>query len=158
MSVLDKLNEQLNYEYESAYIYKQMAIFADSQDLPGFKHWLNKQAQEEVEHAEKMVEFLSDVGYDVKLTGMSAPKCEYSDIKEVVADAFAHEKEVTARINEIYDLAVEENDRRVVSFIQWYIDEQVEEEANFDALTTRLERINGNWGGMYILDHELHRR
>ncbi|MDO4593762.1 MAG: ferritin [Tissierellia bacterium] len=155
--VLDKLNEQMNFEYESAYIYKQMAMYADDIDLPGFAHWLNAQSREEIEHAEKMLDFLQDVGYEAKLTGMSEPKADYENIEEVVKTAFDHEKEVTRRINEIADLAREE-DKRVYSFIQWYIDEQVEEEANFDQLTTRLERINGNWSGLYILDGELKHR
>ena len=151
---LEMLNEQMSFEYESAYIYKQMEIFADGYDLPGFAHWLKKQSMEEIEHAEKMKSFLLDVGYDAKLLEMKTPKNDYKDIHEVIETAYEHEKEVTRRIQEIAEVA-KEDDKRVYSFIQWYIDEQVEEEANFSHLLAMLERAKGNWGGMYIIDGQL---
>lgn len=156
--VLEKLNEQMNFEYLSAWSYKAMEIFAADYDLKGFEHWFAKQAQEEVEHAEKMKAFLLEVDYKPTLTDIKAPKSDFSTIEEAVNEAYEHEKEVTRRINEIAKLAYDEDERRVFSFIQWYIDEQVEEEDNFRYLLTRLERAKDNWGALYILDSELLRR
>ena len=155
--VLDLLNDQMNFEYESAYVYKAMAAYTDSLDLDGFTHWFDGQVHEEIEHGEKMKHFLQEVGYDVRYKAIPEPKHDYESLLEVFKSALDHEKEVTRRIHEIAEAAREE-DPRVYSFIQWYIDEQVEEEDSVAKIITRLERINGNWGGIYILNGQLGRR
>ncbi|WP_296114334.1 ferritin [uncultured Anaerococcus sp.] len=155
--VLDLLNDQMNFEYESAYVYKAMAAYTDSLDLDGFTHWFDGQVREEIEHGEKMKDFLQEVGYDIRYKAMPEPKHDYDSLLDVFKAALDHEKEVTKRIHEIAEVAKEE-DARVYSFIQWYIDEQVEEEDSVGKIITRLERINGNWGGIYILDGQLGRR
>ena len=155
--VLDLLNDQMNFEYESAYVYKAMAAYTDSLDLDGFTHWFDGQVHEEIEHGEKMKHFLQEVGYDVRYKAIPEPKHDYESLLEVFKAALDHEKEVTKRIHEIAEAAREE-DPRVYSFIQWYIDEQVEEEDSVSKIITRLERINGNWGGIYILNGQLGRR
>lgn len=155
--VLDLLNDQMNFEYESAYVYKAMAAYTDSLDLDGFTHWFDGQVHEEIEHGEKMKHFLQEVGYDVRYKAIPEPKHDYESLLEVFKAALDHEKEVTKRIHEIAEAAREE-DPRVYSFIQWYIDEQVEEEDSVAKIITRLERINGNWGGIYILNGQLGRR
>ncbi len=155
--VLDLLNDQMNFEYESAYVYKAMAAYTDSLDLDGFTHWFDGQVHEEIEHGEKMKHFLQEVGYDVRYKAIPEPKHDYESLLEVFKAALDHEKEVTRRIHEIAEAAREE-DPRVYSFIQWYIDEQVEEEDSVAKIITRLERINGNWGGIYILNGQLGRR
>ena len=155
--VLELLNDQMNFEYESAYVYKAMAAYTDSLDLDGFTHWFDGQVHEEIEHGEKMKHFLQEVGYDVRYKAIPEPKHDYESLLEVFKAALDHEKEVTRRIHEIAEAAKEE-DSRVYSFIQWYIDEQVEEEDSVAKIITRLERINGNWGGVYILNGQLGRR
>lgn len=155
--VLELLNDQMNFEYESAYVYKAMAAYTDSLDLDGFTHWFDGQVHEEIEHGEKMKHFLQEVGYDVRYKAIPEPKHDYESLLEVFKAALDHEKEVTRRIHEIAEAAKEE-DPRVYSFIQWYIDEQVEEEDSVAKIITRLERINGNWGGIYILNGQLGRR
>lgn len=155
--VLELLNDQMNFEYESAYVYKAMAAYTDSLDLDGFTHWFDGQVHEEIEHGEKMKHFLQEVGYDVRYKAIPEPKHDYESLLEVFKAALDHEKEVTRRIHEIAEAAREE-DPRVYSFIQWYIDEQVEEEDSVAKIITRLERINGNWGGIYILNGQLGRR
>lgn len=155
--VLELLNDQMNFEYESAYVYKAMAAYTDSLDLDGFTHWFDGQVHEEIEHGEKMKHFLQEVGYDVRYKAIPEPKHDYESLLEVFKAALDHEKEVTKRIHEIAEAAREE-DPRVYSFIQWYIDEQVEEEDSVAKIITRLERINGNWGGIYILNGQLGRR
>lgn len=152
--VLDLLNEQMNFEYESAYVYKVMAAYTDSLELDGFTHWFDGQVREEIEHGEKMKNFLQEVGYEVRYKAIAEPKHDYEGLVEVFKAALDHEKEVTRRIHEIAEVAKSE-DPRVYSFIQWYINEQVEEEDTVAKIITRLERINGNWGGIYILDGQL---
>ena len=152
--VLDLLNDQMNFEYESAYVYKAMAAYTDRLELDGFTHWFDGQVREEIGHGEKMKNFLQEVGYDVRYKAIAEPKFDYESLVDVFKAALEHEKEVTRRIYEIAEVAKSE-DPRVYSFIQWYINEQVEEEDTVAKIITRLERINGNWGGIYILDGQL---
>lgn len=152
--VLDLLNDQMNFEYESAYVYKAMAAYTDRLELDGFTHWFDGQVREEIGHGEKMKNFLQEVGYDVRYKAIPEPKYDYESLVDVFKAALDHEKEVTRRIHEIAEVAKSE-DPRVYSFIQWYINEQVEEEDTVAKIITRLERINGNWGGIYILDGQL---
>ena len=155
--VLDLLNEQMNFEYESAYIYKAMAAYTDRLELDGFTNWFDQQVKEEIEHGEAMKHFLQEVGYDVRYKAIGEPQYDYESLVDVFKAALDHEKEVTRRITEIAKLAREE-DLRVFSFLKGFIDEQVEEEDTVGKIVTRLERINGNWGGIYILDGQLGRR
>ena len=155
--VLDLLNEQMNFEYESAYIYKAMAAYTDRLELDGFTHWFDEQVKEEIEHGEAMKHFLQEVGYDLRYKAIAEPQYDYESLVDVFKAALAHEKEVTRRITEIAELAKDE-DLRVFSFLKGFIDEQVEEEDSVGKILTRLERINGNWGVIYILDGQLARR
>lgn len=156
--VLEMINEQMNFELQSAYEYKAMQIYADDEDFEGFAHWFGQQVREEIEHAEKMTKFLLEVGYKPVYEAIQAPNTEFSDLLDVTKKALEHEKEVTRRVQAIAKAAREEGDERVISFIKWFIDEQVEEEDTFNKLVTRLERINGNYGGLYILDGQLAHR
>ena len=156
--VLEMINEQMNFELQSAYEYKAMQIYADDEDFEGFAHWFGQQVREEIEHAEKMTKFLLEVGYKPVYEAIQAPNTEFSDLLDVTKKAFEHEKEVTIRVHAIAKAAREEGDERVISFIKWFIDEQVEEEDTFNKLVTRLERINGNYVGLYILDGQLAHR
>lgn len=152
--VLDLLNDQMNFEYESAYVYKAMAAYTDRLELDGFTHWFDSQVREEIGHGEAMKHFLQEVGYDVRYKAIAEPKYDYESLVDVFKAALDHEKEVTRRITEIAEIAKDE-DLRVFSFIKGFIDEQVEEEDSVAKIITRLERINGNWGGIYILDGQL---
>lgn len=156
-NVLDLLNEQMNFEYESAYIYKAMSAYTDDLDLDGFTKWLDIQVEEEIMHGEGMRKFLQSVGYKPHYKVIAEPKDDYSSVLEVLKTALDHEKEVTRRIIEISNAAREE-DARVFSFIQWYIDEQVEEEENFTKMITRMERVGDDWHSIYMLDQELGQR
>lgn len=155
--VLELLNEQMNFEFESAYIYKAMSAFTDDLDLDGFTKWLDIQVEEEVMHGEGMRKFLQSVGYKPHYKAIPEPKDDYRSILEVIKTALEHEKEVTKRITEIADKA-REQDARVFSFIQWYIDEQIEEEENFTKMVSRLERVGDDWHSIYMLDQELSQR
>lgn len=156
--LLDMVNEQMNFELQSAYEYKAMQIYADDAEFEGFANWFGEQVKEEVEHTLKMERFLLEVGYKPVYKNLEQPDNEFKDLLDVARTALDHEKEVTRRIHEIAKAAREEGDERVISFIKWYVDEQVEEEDTFGKLVTRLERINGNYGGLYILDGQLAKR
>lgn len=155
--ILELLNEQMNFEFESAYIYKAMSAYTDDLDLDGFTKWLDLQVEEEIMHGEGMREFLQSVGYKPHYTAIPEPKSDYKSVLDVMKTALEHEKEVTKRITNISNESRSE-DPRVFSFIQWYIDEQVEEEENFNKIITRLERVGDDWHSVYMLDQELGQR
>lgn len=150
------INKQLNFELESAHVYLAMQNYFSAITLNGFAHWFNVQYKEEVEHAEKFMEYLNDRGARVEVTGFPSPKNEFNSVLEVLETSLNHEKEVTKRINGLMDLAVELKDYPTVSLLQWYIDEQVEEEASFSELIDKVKMMDGK--GLYILDRELAHR
>lgn len=160
--LIKALNEQLNFEIESAYVYKGMANWLASQDWNGFSHFMNKQTYEELEHAQKLEHFLLEIGETIELEAVPQPKNEYSNVKEIMETALNHEKEVTSRFNNLMDLAREVDDKRVEIFLQWFITEQVEEEAGFEAILVKLNRLTGkdctNITGLYMLNAELGQR
>jgi ferritin len=153
--VLDMINEQMSFEIESALIYKAMEVYAADIELEGFSHWLDTQAEEELLHAEGMKDFLLSVGYKPVYKSIPEPKADFEDILDVMKQAYEHEKLVSSKIKEIAKAAREEDDERVISFIKLYIDEQVEEEDTFSKVVTKLERINGNWPSLYLMDAEM---
>ena len=152
------LNEQYNFEVSSGYIYYSMANYVKDKGMDGFAHFFNKQAEEEFAHAEKLRQFLFEIDARPELEGIEKPEVEFGTFTETFKAAYEHEQEVTRRINDLYELSVEEKDHRVTSLLQWYVDEQVEEEDNFRGIIERLERINESWAGLYIYDAELGRR
>lgn len=154
----DALNEQMNFELESAYIYASMSAYLDSLNMKGMVHFMDHQAKEEMEHAEKFKKFLQETGYGVKYRAIDPGDGKFASIDEVFKKALAHEKLVTSRIHALADQAREEKELRVQNMIAWFVDEQIEEEETFSMLVERLERINGQWNGLYILDGELARR
>lgn len=156
--LLKGLNEQYNFEIESGYIYISMAHHVKEKGMDGFAHFFYKQAQEEFEHAEKLRNFLFEIDEKPVLEGIKKPQEDFGNFTETFKTALEHEKEVTKRIHKLVDLSVEENDHRVTSLLQWYVDEQVEEEDNFRAIIEKLERINEAWAGLYLFDSELGRR
>lgn len=153
-----KLEGQMNFEIESAYIYMGMASYLKNEGYDGMSHFMMEQAKEEMEHAMKFYEFLNDVGEHVVFGAIPAPKAEYKNVLDVFKSAFEHEKEVTRRIHELYWQAEEKKNLPAMRLLDWYVHEQVEEEANFDDIVTKLERAHENFGALYILDQELGRR
>lgn len=151
--MIKAINKQLNFELESAHVYLAMQNYFASVSLSGFEHWFNVQYKEEVEHAEKFMSYLNDRGARVEITGFSSPKNEFNSVLEVLEASLNHEKEVTRRINELMAMAIELKDYATISFLNWYVDEQVEEEANFSALIDKVKMMDGK--GIYILDREL---
>ena len=158
MNILEALNEQVNCELESAYIYSSMASWFNNEELPGMESFMKKQAMEEIEHADKMISFLQNLGHKVVYRPINPGDGNYKDIYDVFNSALKHEKVVTAAINHLVKQAREEGDLRVESFLQWYVNEQVEEEAGFESILTKLSRVKDNWSGIYIFDGQLGQR
>ena len=154
----DNLNEQMNFEFESAYIYATMSAYLDELNMKGMTHFIDKQVHEEMEHAGKIKAFLQETGHGIKYRTLNPGDGKFDSIDDVFKKALAHEKVVTSRIHALVDEAREEADQRVLNLLAWFVDEQIEEEDTFGVLVERLERIAGHWNGLYILDRELSAR
>lgn len=151
----DAINEQINWEFYSAHLYLAMAAYCDSQDLPGFANFYKVQYQEEVSHALKFFDYINQRNGRVELFQIEGPKNEYASVLETFTDGYAHEQLVTKRIYNLSDLAMDERDHASMSFLKWFIDEQVEEESNFDSIIKKLTRIKDDTSALYMLDSEL---
>ncbi len=147
------MNEQIVKEYYSGYFYMQMAAYFDSENLDGFSNWMRVQAQEEASHAQIFFNHLCERGAEIKLGAIDAPPTEFKNALDVFEQGLEHEKLVTASIDNLVTIAEEEKDRASQSMLQWFVDEQVEEESNFDGLRAKLARI-GDGNGLYMLDRE----
>ncbi|MGI5949140.1 ferritin [Peptoniphilus sp.] len=154
----DAINKQYNFEIESAYLYVSMAHYMEEKGMSGFAHFFLKQAHEEIEHAEKMSHYLFSIDEKPTLEAIKKPQEEFGNFTETFKAAYEHEQEVTKRINELYDFSIEENDHKATSMLQWFVDEQVEEEDSFRTLIEQLERVNESWAGLYLLDEKLGQR
>lgn len=149
-------NTQINFEIESAFVYMAMKNYLATLSLDGFVNWYDIQFQEEMAHAQKMMDFVNNLGGRVEITNWESPKNNYTSVLEVLESSLAHEKEVTRRIHNLMRIAEEEKDYPTISLLQWYVDEQVEEEDNFSRLIEKVKLVKD--AGLYILDKELESR
>jgi len=149
------INEQINKEYFSAYLYLSMAAYCEDQNLPGIANWMKVQFEEEQFHAMKFFNYVNERGGRVILKSLEDPKTDWDNLIEVFEDTLEHEEFITKSINELMDIAIEERDHATVSFLNWYVDEQVEEEANANGILGTLKLINGQGNGLLMLDKEL---
>jgi ferritin len=154
-SISAMLNDQVNAEYYSAYLYLSMAACADRAGYKGIAHWLYVQAKEEMAHGTHIFEYILERGAAPCLGEIKAPPASYNGITEIFEKVLAHEQMVTERINRIATLAEQEKDHATYQFISWYVSEQVEEEASADELLTRVKLIDGHPGPLYNLDAAL---
>ncbi len=154
----DALNDQIQRELESAYIYLSMAAYFDSSNFPGFAHWMKMQFQEEQFHAIKFYDFVNDRGGRVLLQAISQPPAGFQSPLEAFEAALAHEQKITGHINDLYALAVAEKDYASQIFLQWFVEEQVEEERNAGDIVDLLKRIGDNDHALIMLDRELGQR
>lgn len=152
----DAINVQLNFEIESAHIYLAMEGYVATLGLPGFENWLTVQYDEELAHAKKFMKYVNERNGRVLIKGFVDPRTEYTSLLEVFEVALKHEFEVTRRINNIMKLAHEEADYATVSFLGWFIDEQVEEEDNFSTIIDQIKLVKD--AGLFMLDKELSAR
>ena len=152
------LNEQVNEEYYSAYVYLAMSACMEAAGLKGAANWLFVQAREELAHGSNMCQYLLDRGAVATFKAIEAPKAEYGDICEVFCTVAAHEEKVSKLINTIASLAMQENDHACYQFIMWYVNEQVEEEANAQDILSKCKMIGSDKGLLFNLDIELAKR
>lgn len=148
------LNEQINAELYSAYLYLSMSSYFKSVNLNGFAHWMRIQYEEEQSHAMKLYDYVYDRGGSVELMPIDKPNSTWKNIIEVFEHTYEHEQSVTASINNIMSAAIEEKDHATATMLQWFIDEQVEEEANVDDMLSQLKLIEGKGTGLFMLDKE----
>lgn len=154
----DALNEQMNKELYSAYLYLSMAAYFEAKNLPGFAKWLHLQADEEREHAMKFYAFLVDRGGRVDLKAIAAPETDWKTSLDVFKQVYEHEQKVTASIDALYELASKEKDYPSQVMLQWFINEQVEEEKNASGIVQQLELIDAHGTAVLMLDHQLGKR
>lgn len=148
------LNEQVNAELYSSYLYLSMSADLEGKSLPGFAHWMKIQAQEELYHAIKLYDYILERGGTAILTGIEGPQTKWKSPLEIFKAAYKHETKVTGMINKIVDLAIKEKDHATNNFMQWFVKEQVEEEASADEVVQKLKLI-GTGSGLYMLDKEM---
>lgn len=153
--VVKAINEQINAEYYSAFLYLSMSAYCEAENLSGFANWMNVQFQEEQFHAMKFLNYVNERGGRVELETIEKPKLNWNSIVEVFEDTLAHERLVTEKINNLMDIALAKSDHATASFLRWYIDEQVEEESTAESILNQLKRINGEGNGVLMLDREL---
>jgi len=149
------LNEQINKEFYSAYLYLSMSAYFSDLGLLGFANWMRVQAQEEQAHAMLMYDFLVNRGEKVVLTTIDAPENNWNSTLDVMEEVLTHEVYVTSLINNIMTVAEEVKDRATMSYFNWFIDEQVEEEANSQDIISKLKLIGDDKSALYLLDKDL---
>lgn len=154
-TIQDALNEQINRELASAYVYLAMSAWADEQNLPGAENWLRIQWEEELTHATKLVDYVAERGGRIKLMAIAEPPDRYTDLLDVFRNVLRHEEEVTSAINELYSLAAAEKDYATQTLLDWYVNEQVEEENQPNEIIGMLERVGDSPSGLLIVDREL---
>ena len=154
----DAINEQINKELYSSYLYLSMAAYFENKNLVGFAHWMRIQEGEEREHAMKFYDFLLERGGQISLKAIDVPPSTWKSDIEMFKEVAAHEAKVTASINALYELALKEKDYPAQVLLQWYINEQVEEEKNAVEIVSSLEMIERHETAVLQLDHQLSKR
>lgn len=154
----DAINDQINKELYSSYLYLSMAAYFEDTNLPGFAHWMRAQEAEERDHAMKFYDFLLERGGRVVLKAIDAPRTEWKSPLEAAEEVAAHEAKVTASIYSLYETALKEKDYPAQVMLQWFITEQVEEEKNAAGIVANLKLIEAHGTAVLMLDHRLGKR
>lgn len=154
-TIQQALNKQLNYELSASHAYLAIAAYFESRNLEGFAHWFEIQSEEEREHAERFIEYVNDRSGRVLLTGIPEPQVEFGSPLDALEHALRHEQKVTAAINAIYTLAVQEQDYATQSMLKWFVDEQIEEEKNAEQVIHELKLVGDSSVGLLLIDREL---
>ncbi|CAK7038052.1 MAG: Bacterial non-heme ferritin [Peptostreptococcus russellii] len=152
------LNDQINFEYYSAYTYLAMAAYAEDMDFPGAANFFKVQAQEELDHAMTIYTYVFQKGGRVKLEAIEKPVSKFEGLLDVFEEGLKHEQMVTKRIYEIANIALDEKEHATMSFLRWFVDEQVEEEENFTTLVKKIKRSCNDQASLYMIDDELANR
>ncbi|MGB3210995.1 MAG: ferritin [Desulforhopalus sp.] len=149
------LNEQINKEMYSAYLYMSMSNFSAKMGLKGFANWFMVQYHEEMFHAMKLYEYVQRQGEEVQLDTIKAPPAEFSSQLDMFTKTLAHEQYITSSINELMELAISKKDHATQIFLEWYVTEQVEEEENDNDIIAQLKLIGDNVHALLMLDRDL---
>lgn len=152
------MNDQIQHEIESAYIYLSMAAYFDTENLPGFAQWMKIQYEEEMAHAFRFYDYINDRGGRVKLQPIGQPAIEFDSPLAAFQAALEHEQKITGDINHLYGMAIDAKDYPSQTFLQWFIDEQVEEEQNVGDVVENLKLVGDNTHAILMLDRELGQR
>jgi len=154
----EALNEQINAELYSAYLYLSMSAYFQSLNLPGFANWMRVQTQEEIVHAMKFYDHVNERNGRVALKPIDGPPTEWDSRQAAFEAAYEHEQKVTARINDLVNVAVAESDHASNIFLQWFVTEQVEEEAGTSGVVQKLKLVAESPNGLFMMDRELAQR
>jgi len=156
--IQDALNKQINPELYSSYLYLSMSAYFESINLKGCANWMRVQTQEELVHAMKFYDYLIERGGKVVLSSIESPPTEWPSPLAIFENAYQHEQKVTGLINKLVDLAIVEKDHATNNFLQWFVSEQVEEEASADEVVQKIKLMGDTHGGIFMLDRELAQR
>ena len=154
-TMIKALNEQINAELYSAYLYLSMSGWCQTKDLSGMANWMKVQAQEELFHASRFFDYINDRDGEVLLTAIDGPPTQWKSALEMFQEVLGHEQKVTARINKLVELAAKESDHTTHTYLQWFVGEQIEEEANARKIIGQLRLMGESGSGLYLLDKEL---
>jgi ferritin len=157
-SIQRDFNSHIQFEMASSYLYLSMAAWCEGQGLRGFGNWMRQQADEERLHVMKFFDFVLDRGGDVRLAAIEAPGHEWESPLAIFEAAYAHECEVSQRINCLVDTVMEVRDHAANAFLQWFVNEQVEEESNVSDVVSRLRLVGDDGRGILLIDQELAER
>lgn len=153
--VLEALNQQLNEELYSYYLYLSMSAHFDRLTLKGISNWFAVQAQEEMFHSMKFYNYILERGGDIELKAIAAPPKSWKSSLEIFENVLKHECYISECINKLVDLAISERDHATNAFLQWYVNEQVEEEASADEALSKFKLVDGNPSGLFMVDAEM---
>ena len=153
-----ELNGQINAEIFSSYLYLSMSGWFESKGLSGFAHWMRLQAQEETAHAEKFFDFVHERNGRVILEAIDKPESEWQSPLDAFKAALHHEEFISGKINDLVNVAIDERDHATNNFLQWFVAEQVEEEATAGGIVDRLSLIGDDSAGLFALDLEMAKR
>lgn len=157
-TIQSALNVQINEEMHSAYIYLAMAAESDRMGLPGFNNWFKQQYAEELAHAERFFNYILERGGEVNLTTIEGPKIANETAVSLFEKSLSHEQHITQCIFKLKDLARAESDHATDNFLEWFVAEQVEEEAAAQGVLDQLKLVDGNSSGLFLIDRELSSR
>jgi len=149
------INDQINAEFYSAYLYLGMAAHCEAANLPGFASWMKQQAKEEVKHGMKLFQYLNDRGAQVSLKAIAQPPAEFTSPVAIFEETLQHEQQVTSRIHSLYALSLDEKDYPTQTELQWFIKEQVEEEKTAALILEQLRTIGDSGTALIIMDRQL---
>ena len=149
------INDQINAEFYSSYLYLAMSASCENQGLPGMANWMKNQTQEEMFHGMKMYDFVHERGGRVVLGAIDKPQADWESALSLFENVLSHEQKVTGLINNLVNLALDERDHATNIFLQWFVSEQVEEEATVTAIVHKLKMIGSDASSLFTLDQEL---